>query len=80
MRHSPRRRLMTLLRLGVSHREHTMAFPPIKPIPDVPPPVFEPDGLPQGGDDPLPPYPDKQIEPLDPDDEAEDQAPRPPPV
>lgn len=57
-----------------------MTFPPLEPVSDVPAPVFEPDDVPQGGDDPFPPDLDEQIEPLDPDDEPEDQAPRPPPV
>ena len=60
-----------------------MTFPPLDPEPkDVPtPPDGEPDELPQRDEDPFQFPPDMEpIEPLVPDDEPEDQAPRPPPV
>lgn len=58
-----------------------MPFPRIDPIPDPPPPPREdPEDLPRRDEDPFqfPPDSDEQIEPLDPDDEPEDQAPLPP--
>ena len=60
-----------------------MTFPPLDPAPeDVPSsPRGEPDELPRRDEDPFQFPPDlPPIEPLDPDDEPEDQAPRPSPV
>ena len=57
-----------------------MAFPPLDPVPDVPPPPRQdPEDLPRRDEDPFQfPLEPEPIEPLDPDDEPEERAPPPP--